>query len=119
MKGVMHVSEKPRWPLAFAVCAAFFLAACGTLPLVPPVGEEPIFTRIDARVGVVYTSAASTATIANPLMRIEVGKASVAGFERVFSSNAGTTEEHHAAYFMLLQERIGNAGAVGDVLCAQ
>lgn len=69
-----------------AALAALALAACGTVPLEPPPEEPPIFRRIDARVGIVYASAARTAILTNPLLRIEVGKASVARFERVFAS---------------------------------
>lgn len=64
---------------------ALLLVACGTLPLAPPPQEPPLFRRVDARVGVVYASAARTALLTNPLMRIEVGKTSVARFERVFA----------------------------------
>jgi hypothetical protein len=71
---------------SFAALAALALAACGTVSLEPPPDEPPIFRRIDARVGIVYTSAARTAIFTNPLFRIEVGKASVARFERVFAS---------------------------------
>lgn len=71
---------------SFAALAALALAACGTVPLEPLGDEPPIFRRIDARVGIVYTSAARTAILTNPLLRIEVGKASVARFERVFAS---------------------------------
>lgn len=70
----------------FAALAPLALAACGTVPLEPPPDEPPIFRRIDARVGIVYASAARTAILTNPLLRIEVGKASVARFERVFAS---------------------------------
>ncbi len=69
-----------------AALVALALAACGTVPLAPPPEDPPIFQRIDARVGVVYASAARTAILVNPLVRIEVGKASVARFERVFAS---------------------------------
>ncbi len=71
---------------AFAALAALALVASGTVPLEPPPEEPPIFRRIDARVGVVYASAARTPILTNPLLRIEVGKASVASFERVFAS---------------------------------
>lgn len=66
--------------------AAMALTACGTVPLPGPPDEPPLFHRIDARVGVAYSTAARTATINNPLLRIEVGKASVARFEQVFSA---------------------------------
>lgn len=71
---------------AYAALGALALAACGTVPLAPPPEDPPIFRRIDARVGVVYAGAARTAILVNPLVRIEVGKASVARFERVFAS---------------------------------
>ena len=71
---------------ALAALAALALAACGTVPLEPPPEEPPIFRRIDARVGIVYASAARTAILTSPLLRIEVGKASIARFERVFTS---------------------------------
>jgi hypothetical protein len=71
---------------SFAALAALALAACGTVPLEPPPDEPPIFRRIDAWVGIVYASAARTAILTNPLLRIEVGKASVVRFERVFAS---------------------------------
>ena len=73
-----------RW--ACAVLMTLALAACGTVPLEPPPEAAPIFHRIDARVGVVYASPARTAILSNPLIRIEVGQASVARFERVFAS---------------------------------
>jgi hypothetical protein len=76
-----------------AALVALALAACGTVPLVPPPEDPPIFQRIDARVGVVYASAARTAILTNPLVRIEVGKASVARFERVFASMFTQTAE--------------------------
>jgi hypothetical protein len=66
--------------------AAMLLAACGTAPLAPPPEESPIFQRIDARVGIAYSAAARGATFTNPLLRIEVGKTSVARFERVFAA---------------------------------
>lgn len=69
-----------------AALMALALAACGTVPLTPPPEDPPIFQRIDARVGVVYASAARTPVLVNPIMRIEVGKASVARFEQVFAS---------------------------------
>lgn len=62
------------------------LTACGTAPLAPPPEESPIFQRIDARVGTVYSAAARSATFTSPLVRIEVGKTSVARFERVFAA---------------------------------
>lgn len=74
----------PHRSLAAAILA-LLLAACGTAPLAPPPEEPPLLRRIDARVGVVYASAARTAVVTNPLIRIEVGKASVARFEQVFA----------------------------------
>ena len=71
---------------AYAALMSLMLAACGTVPLEPPPEDPPIFQRIDARVGVVYAGAARTAILINPLVRVEVGKASVARFERVFAS---------------------------------
>ena len=71
---------------ACAVLVTLALAACGTVPLEPPPEAAPIFRRLDARVGVVYASPARTAFLSNPLIRIEVGQASVARFERVFTS---------------------------------
>ena len=71
---------------AYAALMSLMLAACGTVPLEPPPEDPPIFPRIDARVGVVYAGAARTAILINPLVRVEVGKASVARFERVFAS---------------------------------
>jgi hypothetical protein len=74
-------SRRSRAAAAFAL----LLAACGTVPLAPPPQEPPLVRRTDARVGVVYASAARTAMLANPLMRIEVGKTSLARFEQVFA----------------------------------
>lgn len=71
---------------ASAALAALALTACGTVALEPPPEEPPLFQRIDARVGVVYASAARTPILTNPLLRIEVGKASVDRFARVFAS---------------------------------
>jgi hypothetical protein len=59
---------------------------CGTIELAPPPEDPPLFRRIDARVGVVHTSAARTAAIVNPLMRIDVGRTSVQHFDRAFAS---------------------------------
>lgn len=88
--GSVRINRAPSPPFrkwrAFAALAALALAACGTVPLEPPPEEPPIFRRIDARVGIVYTSAARTAILTHPLLRIEIGKASVARFERVFAS---------------------------------
>lgn len=67
--------------------------ACGTVPLATPPEEAPLFRRIEARVGTVYTTAARTAIVANPLLRIEVGKASVARFEQVFAAMFAPTAE--------------------------
>lgn len=74
------------WQSPLVTVTAMLLAACGTAPLAPPPEESPIFQRIDARVGVVYSAAARSATFTNPLVRIEVGKTSAARFERVFAA---------------------------------
>lgn len=86
MMAVVRLMKNLRWRIVSAACTALLLAACGTASLAPIASEAPLFRQIDARVGVVYTSAASTAVIANPLMRFEVGKACVEDFTRVFSS---------------------------------
>ncbi len=71
------------WPACAALVA---LVGCGTVPLPPPPEQAPLFQRIDARVGTVYTTAARTAIVANPLVRIEVGKASVMRFAQAFAA---------------------------------
>ncbi len=72
--------------LLAAALASLLVGACGTIELAPPPPELPLFKRIDARVGVVYTSAAYNTAIVNPLLRVDVGKASVRNFERAFAS---------------------------------
>jgi hypothetical protein len=74
------------WRFALLSAAVTILAACWTVRLEPPPEEAPLFRRIDARVGIVYTAAARTAIATNLLWRIEVGKTSVARFQQVFSS---------------------------------
>lgn len=69
-----------------AACAAAVLAACGTVPIHAPAEDAPLFRRIDARVGTSYTAAARLAHVTNPLMRIEVGQASVVRFEQAFDA---------------------------------
>jgi hypothetical protein len=76
-----------------AALAALALAACGTVPLAPPAEDAPLFRRIDARVGTAYASAARLAYVTNPLMRIEVGHASVARFEKAFGAMFTETVE--------------------------
>jgi hypothetical protein len=75
-----------NWRSLPALLAALGLVACGTVPLPAPPQELPLFQRIDARVGTVYATAARTAIVTNPLLRIEIGKASVARFEQAFSA---------------------------------
>jgi hypothetical protein len=69
--------------IAFAAAA---LTACGSVPIQPPGEEAPLFQRIDARVGASYASEARLAYVTNPLMRIDVGHASVARFEKAFGA---------------------------------
>jgi hypothetical protein len=76
--------QSNRW--LTAACATAALAACGTVPIEPPAEEAPLFQRIDARVGTSYASAARLAYVTNPLMRIEVGRSSVARFEQAFGA---------------------------------
>jgi hypothetical protein len=71
--------------LAIAL-AAVAVTACGTVPIQPPAEDAPLFNRIDARVGTAYASAARLAYVTNPLMRIDVGPASVARFEKAFAA---------------------------------
>jgi hypothetical protein len=75
-----------RWPPWAVAVTAMLLVACGTAPLAAPPEDPPIFQRIDARVGTVYSAAARSATFTSALVRIEVGKTSVARFERVFAA---------------------------------
>lgn len=82
----MLLAFRWRWRWALAVLATMLLAACGIVPLGSPPEEAPLFRRIDARVGVVYTTAARTANLTHPLVRLEVGKASVARFQQVFAA---------------------------------
>jgi len=81
------------WRRAYASLAAAALVGCGTVPLTPPPEEAPLFRRIDARVGTVYTTAARTAVVTNPLLRIEIGKASVTRFEQAFAAMFAQTAE--------------------------
>src|SRR5512147_2288299 len=85
-------TRSPVRPFAAAL-ATLALAACGTVPIQPPGEEAPLFRRIDARVGTSYASAARLAYVANPLMRIEVGQASVARFEKAFGAMFTETVE--------------------------
>lgn len=62
------------------------LSACGTTPLPPPPDVPPLFRRIEARVGAVYAEAARAAVLQDPLVRIEVGQASVARFRQAFAA---------------------------------
>lgn len=71
--------------LAIALAAAA-VAACGSAPIQPPGEESPLFQRIDARVGTSYASAARLAYVTNPLLRIDIGQASVARFEKAFGA---------------------------------
>ena len=81
------------WQRTCAWLAAATLGACGTVPLPPPPEEPPLFRRINALVGTVYTPAARTAFVENPLLRIEVGKASVARFDQAFAAMFAQTAE--------------------------
>lgn len=74
-----------RWRQLPLAVAALALAACGTVELAAPPEQPPIFTRIDARVGVSYAGDARSAVLSNPLMRIEIGKASVDHLDRAFA----------------------------------
>jgi hypothetical protein len=74
-----------RWRQLPLAVAALVLAACGTVELAAPPAQPPIFTRIDARVGVSYAGDARSAVLSNPLMRIEIGKASVDHLDRAFA----------------------------------
>lgn len=78
---------------AVLALAAATLAGCGTVPLASVPKEAPLFRRVEARVGTVYATAARTAIVTNPLLRIEGGKASVARFERVFAAMFARAEE--------------------------
>ncbi len=69
-----------------AVVAVAALAACGTVPVTPPPTEFPLFQRIDARVGTAYRSAARLAYVSIPLLRIDVGQASTARFQKAFGA---------------------------------
>jgi hypothetical protein len=66
--------------------AAAVVAACGTVPVEPPSQDAPLFRRIDARVGTSYAAAARIAYVTTPIIRIDVGKASVARFEPAFAA---------------------------------
>ncbi len=72
------------------VCAVLLtaaaLSACGTVPIPPPSEEAPLFQRIDARIGTNYTAAARLAYVSNPVMRVDVGQASVTRFESAFGA---------------------------------
>ena len=74
-----------RWQVLAAVATAL-LSGCGTVALPSPAETAPLFRRIDARVGTVYTAAARETIIATPVLRIEVGKTSVARFEQAFAA---------------------------------
>jgi hypothetical protein len=67
-----------------AALAATMLLGCGTVPLTPPSEDAPLVRRIDARVGTSFASAARLANVTSPVMRIDVGQASIARFEQAF-----------------------------------
>jgi hypothetical protein len=67
-----------------AALAAAVLLGCGTVPLTPPGAEAPLVRSIDARVGTSFASAARLAYVTSPVMRIDVGQASVAQFKQAF-----------------------------------
>jgi len=81
---------------AYAIVAgtlAAGLSACGTVAIHPPGGEAPLVRPIDARVGTTYAAAARLARLTNPLMRIEVGEASIDRFEQAFAAMFTQTVE--------------------------
>jgi hypothetical protein len=85
-----------HWRGVCLVLAASLLSACGgTALLESPLPEEaPLFRRIDARVGTVYTGAARSLIFYTVTgVRVELGKASVASFERAFAAMFRQTTE--------------------------
>lgn len=64
--------------------AAVALGACGTLRVPSPPPSPPLVRPVDARVGTAVTAEARLAYVANPLLRIDVGAASVARLEPAF-----------------------------------
>ncbi len=82
----MRLIPIDSWKAIFSAFALTMLAACGTLHIEEKLPESPIFSPIDAHVGLSYTGAARTSVIINPLFRVQVGKISVARFEQVFTS---------------------------------
>lgn len=84
--GVRMMKTIRGWSLLFGAAMALSLVACGSVNLAPPVGDTPLVSQIRARVGIVFTSAASTNVVSNPLMRMEMGKACTADFMRTFSA---------------------------------
>jgi hypothetical protein len=77
------LSLRRLWP---ATLTTSLLAACGTVAMPPTPDEPPLFRRIEAQVGIVYTAPARTATLTNPLIRIEIGKAMADRFGQAFAS---------------------------------
>lgn len=80
------MSPIPSVGMIVTALATAVLTACGTVPIQPPAEEAPLFQRIDARVGTSYTAQARLAFVSNPLLRIDVGQASIARFEKVFGA---------------------------------
>jgi hypothetical protein len=82
----MRLSPNGSWKTFLSAFALTMLSACGTLHIEEKFPEPPIFSPIDAHVGLSFSGGARTSVIINPLFRVQVGKVSVARFEQVFAS---------------------------------
>jgi hypothetical protein len=89
----MRLSPNGSWKAILSAFALTMLSACGTLHIEEKLPEPPIFSPIDAHVGLSFSGAARTSVIINPLFRIQVGKVSVTRFEQVFASMFAQTSE--------------------------
>lgn len=89
----MRLSPNGSWKAILSVFVLTMLSACGTLHIEEKLPEPPIFSPIDAHVGLSFSGAARTSVIINPLFRVQVGKVSVVRFEQVFASMFAQTTE--------------------------
>lgn len=82
----MRLSPNGSWKAILSAFALTMLSACGTLHIEEKLHELPIFSPINAHIGLSFSGAARTSVIINPLFRVQVGKISVTRFEQVFAS---------------------------------
>lgn len=89
----MRLSPNGSWKAILSAFALTMLSACGTLHIEEKLPDLPIFSPINAHIGLSFSGAARTSVIINPLFRVQVGKTSVARFEQVFASMFAQTTE--------------------------